>query len=175
MKTKPRDIGTAAETATVKQLRKYWPTADRSPLRGNRDQGDIQGTGAFIWEIKAGRAAREINTALLNAWLAQTEIERLNAGVDFGVLVTTRLGYGPKNANRWWAWLPISRFSTIIGGAYYPPDGNDYPVRMELGDLLEILADQGYTPDIEPAAASLEETAAELMAQVAADEDQLRG
>jgi len=55
---RPRDIGTAAETAVVRVLREYFPEADRSPLRGHHDQGDIRGTGDFIWEVKAGNTAR---------------------------------------------------------------------------------------------------------------------
>ena len=153
MKTKPRAIGTAAETATRRLLSLYWPTADRSPLRGNRDQGDIQGTGIFIWEVKAGHAAREVNDGLLTEWMRQTEVERVNAKATYGVLVTTRLGYGPARASRWWAWLPVDQFATLVGGCYLPDA--EMPIRLELGALLELLADQGFTADApaeEPAA-----------------------
>ena len=144
MKTKPRDIGTAAETATVKILRPYWPTADRSPLRGNRDQGDIRGTGDFIWEIKAGKAAREVHREMLKTWLTQTRVEQENADAGYGILVTTRLGYGPDRADKWWAWVPVDQFAQLLGQEYIPLEFA-WPVRMELGDLLMMLADLGYT------------------------------
>ena len=161
MTNKPRAIGTAAETATRKLLNLYWPEADRSPLRGNHDQGDIRGTGAFIWEIKAGNAAREVNSGLLTEWMRQTEVERTNAKVKYGVLVTTRLGYGPARASRWWAWLRVEDFAEIVGGCYLPDA--EMPIRLELGALLELLADQGYTANVPPA---VEEPEAEAIGAV---------
>ena len=152
MVNRPREIGTAAETAVVKVLRDYFPTADRSPLRGGHDQGDIRGTGDFIWEVKAGAQARgakslgEATAGRVTEWLRQTEVERVNARVRFGILVTVRGGVGPNNARRWWAWLSVAALADICGAAGHT---NDYPVRLELGDLLDLLADQGFTPDVE--------------------------
>ena len=157
MVNRPREIGTAAETAVVKILRDYFPDADRSPLRGNRDQRDIRGTGDFIWEVKAGAVARgraglaETAAGNVTEWLRQTEQERIHAGSRFSVLVTVRAGVGPKNARRWWAWLHTAAFADIMGA---PGHQNATPLRLELGALLDILADQGLTPDV------AEETAA---------------
>lgn len=152
MVNRPRDIGTAAETAVVRVLREYFPEADRSPLRGHHDQGDIRGTGDFIWEVKAGNVARgasstgETATGLIAEWMRQTEVERSNAGVLFGVLVTARRGVGAGNAHRWWAWLPIAALADILGAAGHQ---NSAPVRMELGNFLDLLADQGFTPNMD--------------------------
>jgi hypothetical protein len=145
---RPRNIGTAAETAVVKVLRPYWPSADRSPLRGSRDQGDIRGTGDFIWEVKGGSAAKgtasigETAAGLITEWLRQTEVERGHAGVRFGILVTTRRGVGATNACRWWGWLSVAALADITGA---PGHTNPAPVRLELGALLDLLADQGFT------------------------------
>ena len=145
---RPRNIGTAAETAVVKVLKPYWPTADRSPLRGSHDQGDIRGTGCIIWEVKAGAAAKgrtstgEPAPGLVTEWLRQTEVERENAGARLGVLVTTRRGVGADNARRWWAWLSVAALADITGA---PGHTNPAPVRLELGALLDLLADQGFT------------------------------
>jgi hypothetical protein len=152
MVNRPRNIGTAAESAVRNVLRNYFPEADRSPLRGSRDQGDIRGTGAFIWEVKAGAAAKgaattgETAPGLIVEWLRQTEVERKNAGARFGVLVTVRRGVGAANAARWWAWLSVAALGDILGASGHQ---NPDPIRMELGHLLELLADQGFTPDAE--------------------------
>lgn len=158
MVNRPRNIGTAAETAVVKVLRDFFPDADRSPLRGSRDQGDIRGTGHFIWEVKAGAVARgrtglaETAAGNITEWLRQTEQERIHAGSRFGVLVTVRSGVGHANARRWWAWLSAAAFADIMGA---PGHRNATPLRLELGALLDILADQGLTPDVPEEAASV--------------------
>jgi hypothetical protein len=145
---RPRNIGTAAESAVKQVLLPYWPTADRSPLRGSHDQGDIRGTGCLIWEVKAGATAKGVSSTgetapgLVTGWLRQAEVERENAGARFGILVTTRRGVGAKNADRWWAWLSVAAFADIMGAAGHR---NSAPVRLELGALLGLLADQGFT------------------------------
>ena len=148
MTNKPRSIGTAAETAVVRYLRRYWPTADRSPLRGNRDQGDIRGTGEIIWEVKAGTAAKGAGTAEPNAkliahWMMQTETERQHADARLGVLVTHRRGYGVGNVDRWWAWLTAGMLYAVTGYGYE----SNHVVRLELGALIEILGDNGWIAD----------------------------
>lgn len=148
-KRRSKDIGTEAETAVVKVLAGFWPDVKREPLRGARDQGDIR-TGPVIWEIKGGKAARGATTtgsagpALLEAWMEQTRVEKLRAGGDVGVLVTARAGFGTARAERWWAYLRADEFALICGSG-----GHSWaaPVRLELWQLLMILADQGWTPD----------------------------
>lgn len=146
MTNRPRNIGTAAETAVVKALRANgFGTADRSPLRGNHDQGDITGTPGIAWEVKAGAAAKDAGPALLAGWMAQTETERFNAGAGVGVLVLARRGISPTNAHRWWAlittdtlaelWLANSPSIAITPGI---------PIRMELGHLCALLRGAGY-------------------------------
>lgn len=153
MVNRPRNIGTAAETAVVKVLREFWPDADRSPLRGQRDQGDIRGTGDFIWEVKAGEAARgrtsvgETPPGLISEWLRQTEAERGHAGAKFGVLVTVRRGVGAVNAGRWWAWLTTAAFAEIMGA---PGSPHSAPVRLQLDQFLSICASQGLTANARP-------------------------
>lgn len=141
----------------MRVLRGYFPEADRSPLRGHHDQGDIRGTGDFIWEIKAGNTARgadstgETPAGHITEWLRQTDVERANAGVRFGILVTARRGVGAGNAHRWWAWLPVAALADILGAAGHQ---NPTPVRMELGAFLDLLADQGFTPSVDDPDAS---------------------
>lgn len=147
MVNRPKNIGTAAETAVVRVLAAFWPDAKREPLRGARDQGDIR-TGPVVWEIKGGAQARGAATtgsagpALIEAWMEQTRIEKLHAGARFGVLVTARAGFGASRAERWWAYLRADEFADLCGA---PGHSWAEPVRLELGHLLMILADQGLT------------------------------
>lgn len=146
MTNRPRQIGTAAETGVVKALRANgFGAADRQPLRGHNDQGDIDGTPGIVWEVKAGEQARRMKPSLQTEWLAQTETERANAGAVIGVLVVARAGYAPINADRWWAiittdtlaalWLTTDPSVTITPGL---------PIRIELGHLCTLLRGAGY-------------------------------
>lgn len=149
MVNRPKQIGTAAETAVVNILREYWPDVKREPLRGNRDEGDIR-TGQIVWEVKGGNVARgnphtgNVGAGLLEDWMHQTEVERGNAGARLGVLVTARKGYGAQRAHRWWCYLRVDGFADLLGA---PGHVNGAPVRLELGHLLGILDDMGWTPD----------------------------
>lgn len=149
MVNRPKRIGTAAETAVVKVLREYFPEADRRAMRGRFDPGDVINTGVFVFEVKGGEAAknnsgnREVQEAKLIRWMAQTEVERQNVGGRFGVLVTQRAGYGEANAGKWWAWVRADQHAEILNSHYV----GSVPIRMELGHFLQLIADQGLTPD----------------------------
>lgn len=104
MVNKPRNIGTAAETAVVRYLvANGFPHAERRSLKGNLDQGDITGTPGICWEVKGGAAAKNASDGQVQAWLEETERERVNAGATIGILVLQRKGIGAINAGRWWA------------------------------------------------------------------------
>ena len=93
MSRRPRDIGTAGETAARRWLQSDgWPDADRQPLRGTRDCGDliVCRSPRIIAECKAGNAAETASSGLIGQWLAQTETERVNAGAVLAVLIVRR-------------------------------------------------------------------------------------
>lgn len=133
--TRPKDIGTSAETAVVRALRRLgFPNAERRALAGTYDLGDITGTPGVVWEVKAGNAAKTASDGQVTKWLEETERERLNAKADHGVLVLQRAGIGAANAHRWWA---ISR-SGRPGGAH------SVTVRHTLEDACVLLRLAGY-------------------------------
>lgn len=142
-KTRPKDIGTAAETAVTKVLKAFWSTADRSVLRGSADQGDIHGTGVFIWEIKGGAAAKNASENQIRAWLMEAKREAAHANVPFGILVTQRGGFGLPRAGEWWAWLTVSDYSRLIAGNA----DTDAVLRIKLVDFLQVLSDMGWVAD----------------------------
>lgn len=137
--TRPKDIGTAAETAVVRFLRTAgFPHAERRALHGAVDLGDITGTPGVCWEVKGGDAARRASDGRVAAWLGETERERAAAAADVGVLVMQRAGVGPGNAGRWWAVAPFFR---LMPGSSWDAT---WPVRMHLADMAAVLVAAGY-------------------------------
>lgn len=142
-KTRPKDIGTAAETAVKKVLQRYWPAADRSPLRGANDAGDIDGTGDFIWEVKGGAAAKTASEGQVQYWVDEAKREARHAKVPFGILVTQRGGYGSPRADQWWVHVDMSTLNRLMGGDYISAD----IVRIKLLDFLIMLGAMGWIQD----------------------------
>lgn len=137
MVNRPKNIGTAAETAVVRAARRLgFPNADRLTLTGAHDRGDVGLCPGVIVEVKGGDAARDASDALIESWLRETQREIDNARAAHGFLVVQRRGVGATNAHRWWAWW---RLAWIAG---YGDDAT--PVRMQLGDALHLLRTAGY-------------------------------
>ncbi|HZB28966.1 MAG TPA: hypothetical protein VE465_02250 [Streptosporangiaceae bacterium] len=145
MKRRPKDIGTAGETATVRHLHTNgFPHAERRALRGIQDAGDIAGTPGLCWSVKGGEQAKNASDQQVTQWLAELEKQRQRARADIGVLVLQRRGVGPANAGRWWVVLPLDVAAYLSS----PYDGGiehtGPPVRMLLGDLVRHLRLAGY-------------------------------
>lgn len=149
MVNKPKQIGTFAETHTLKAILPYFPSAKRIVQHGSEDQGDID-TGddaRFVIEVKGGKQCQQIGDGKLAGWMQETEDERQKIGKEWGFLVTQRAGFGGPRARHWWAWANLSDLAVWAGGHYQP--GRFSPVRLELGVLLDMLADHGLTPGVE--------------------------
>lgn len=146
MTNRPKNIGTAAETAVVRAVRtRGFPTADRLTLTGAHDRGDIGLCPGVILEVKAGQAAKTASDAQIAAWLVETARERINACAEVGLLVTARAGIGAGNAQRWWAHMSLYQVEQLIALAPASPDAlADLPVRMPLHAALLILRRAGY-------------------------------
>ncbi len=147
MVNRPKNIGTAAETAVVRAaLLHGFPNADRLTLTGNKDRGDIGLCPGVILEVKGGAAAKDASDADILRWLRETETERGHAGADFAALVVQRRHVGAPNAVRWWAWVRLVDLRELISEE---PAGDlraywSAPIRMQLGDLFGILRGVGY-------------------------------
>lgn len=143
--TRPKAIGTAGETAVTRYAQANgFPHAERLPLKGSADEGDIGLCPGVIVEVKAGKVAE----ACADAWLVeaqrQTTVEKGHSGAAVALLVTKRRAVGAANAGRWWAWLPAETFALLVVGAY-ETSGHPNPwLRMELRDALALLRHAGY-------------------------------
>jgi hypothetical protein len=148
----------------VKQILPYFPTAERLALKGEDDEGDIGHCGDFIFEVKGGKQTKQVGDVLLKTWMTEARVEAENRGVSFGVLVLQRAGFGAPRARRWWVWLDAEDFAELVTGIWAP--SGFVPIRMELGDFLDLLADQGYTPSVgRPVSGDLENEETDAAAQ----------
>lgn len=92
----PRAKGTRAESAVKRWLcDELGINVDRSPLRGNKDCGDILGLPDTVVEVK--------NTKLPDpaAWKRELEAERRNAGFTQGVILWSPPGVGMNRVDDW--------------------------------------------------------------------------
>lgn len=147
---RPKDIGTAAETAAARALHLLgFPHAERRALSGAHDRGDITGTPGVVWEVKGGAAAKSASDGQVLDWLIETETERVNARADVGVLVMQRAGYGPARASEWWAVLSASWTFNLAPGVLPAL----IPVRLHLRTACALLRARGYGTTPGPGAA----------------------
>lgn len=146
MVNRPKQIGTAAETAVVRAARtRGFPHADRLTLTGNKDRGDIGLCPGVILEIKGGEKARAASDLDIERWLDETNREAFHAGADVAFLVTQRRGVGAPNAHRWWAWWRLSWLEHLRGHETNTDDlDGSAPVRMLLDDALTLIRTAGY-------------------------------
>lgn len=146
MTNRPKNIGTAAETAVVRAARAHgFGLADRLALTGALDRGDIGLCPGVVVEVKGGQAAKTASDGQIEKWLAETERERLNAGADVAILVTARAGIGAPNAHRWWAHWRLGNLLWLQERSVYLPTAMvDAPVRLTLAHSLTLLRHAGY-------------------------------
>lgn len=138
MVNKSGNIGTMTATAVVRVFNANgFPHAERRVQKGRYDEGDLTGVPGVAVEIKGGNAARTASDAQIEAWLDETEVERINSDANIGLLIVARKGIGAANAHRWWA---ITR------------DAFGHPMRYYLADYLRLLRMWGYGEPLEDAA-----------------------
>lgn len=154
MVNKSKNIGTAAESAVVKVCKMYgFPDAHRNSLHGSVDIGDIWIHPQVVIEVKGGAAANSASDGQLNAWMAETRRERDAHKAVIGILVTTRKGVGPANADRWDAHVTLEELRVLMGDAAWGRGwlchlaGNR--VRLSLGVVLQLLNQAGFAPRLE--------------------------
>lgn len=111
--SKSRDKGTFAESATVQYLRTNgFPYADRRPLSGAKDKGDILVAPGVIFEVKSQKQM------LLGPWLRETEVERGNANAEYAFLVMKPEGVGVTKTGKWFAATYAWMWSRLIHQAW---------------------------------------------------------
>jgi len=106
--SKAKQKGTLAETAVADYLRKTFPNVERRSLSGKNDKGDIAGVPNSVIEVKNHK------TYKLAEWMKETEIERMNAKAELGILVVKPNRVGVSQVNQWWALIPLEIITQLI-------------------------------------------------------------
>lgn len=110
--SRARQKGTSAETALVKYLRDNgFPHAERRALHGTADKGDVTGTPGVAWEVKNHKSYD------ISGWLKETEVERVNALAEYGILVVKPNRIGLDSVNQWWAILSVADVVELLNFA----------------------------------------------------------
>lgn len=149
--------GTRGESAVARWFRENgFPHADRQPLRGNRDAGDIDlCPGAVVVEVKSVKSGAKgaPPPGDLATWMAQAAAERDNAGAAYCPLIVKRAG--TTDVGRWFAYLPLLDVWALLTGAHvmgadpqwsarHEPAHMSDPVCMSVHTLALILRAAGY-------------------------------
>ena len=112
--SKAKAKGTIAESALVKYLQANgFPLAERRALTGQFDQGDVTGTPCLAWEVKNHKSYK------FPEWIKETEVERINAKADYGILVVKPNGVGVARPEDFWAIMPLSFIVDLLREAGY--------------------------------------------------------
>jgi len=107
---KPRIKGTFAETVVVNYLRDNgFPYAERRTLKGAKDRGDVAGCPGLCFEVKYAGVNLKISS-----WLGETDVESLNDGADYGILVVKPLGLGERSVASWYAVMTSGYFAKLV-------------------------------------------------------------
>lgn len=137
MVNKPKNDGTAVETMFASYLVETgFPYAERRSLQGALDKGDITGCPGLVWECKLARRG-----FLLGPWLRETELERVNARADYGILVCKPHGLGARSVGGWPAFMTFGQFCHLQMRAYSVAR-SDEPfqfAKLEVKNTLQIM------------------------------------
>jgi hypothetical protein len=106
--SKSKQKGTLAETAVADFLKQTFPAVERRTLSGKNDKGDIAGVPSSVVEVKNQRSYK------IHEWIKETEIERINASADIGILVIKPNGVGVSKVNEWWAVVSLETITKLI-------------------------------------------------------------
>ena len=112
--SKNKAKGTSAESAVVKHLvENGFPYAERRALTGANDQGDVSGCIGLVFEVKNHK------TYLFPSWLKETEVERINAKADYGILVVKPNGVGIDKPGEFFAVMKLKDMTSLVRDAGY--------------------------------------------------------
>ena len=121
MTNRPKDIGTAFETACARWLsERLGQRVERRALHGTMDEGDLgwlrSSTGLDgIVECKAGRQAEAAAPSDVAEWRRQTDAERENARAGFALLVLKTRNVGEARFGRTRCDLTVADLCRLVG------------------------------------------------------------
>jgi hypothetical protein len=106
--SRSKSIGTQGETAVVNYAKGHgFPDAERLPLKGSLDEGDVRLRKGIHLEVKAGDMAHSASYNQCLAWLGEATREGIIADADC-YLVVKRKGCGDSRVELWRAFMWMS-------------------------------------------------------------------
>lgn len=137
-----RTKGIRAERDVVTWLRKNgFPGAERAVRTGyqttartSADPGDVTGLGPGVVV-----SVKDAKVEYVDAWLS--ELDAMD-GADDAVRILIHKRTYKADPGRWWCWMRAGMFLDLGGAAGAP--GYQWPVRAELGHVVEMLRACGY-------------------------------
>lgn len=113
--SKSKQKGTSAESAFVKAecVTNVFPHVERRALAGVNDMGDVSGMVGLAVEIKNHKSYK------FPEWMKETEVERVNAKADYGILVVKPNGIGLNSVDQWWAVMSVGAMMKLLSDAGY--------------------------------------------------------
>jgi len=113
--SRSKQKGTSAESAFVKNERvlESFPMVERRALSSVNDMGDVAGAPGLVFEIKNHKSYK------FPEWLKETEVERINAKADYGVLIVKPNGVGLGSVQDWWAVMTVGQMLNLLREAGY--------------------------------------------------------
>lgn len=87
-----------------------FPKADRSPLRGGKDTGDI--TGVEWWDQTFVIEVKNCKSMALAQWVDELQAELTNAGSTVGAVVHKRVRKG--DVGEWYATMPVDALVRLL-------------------------------------------------------------
>lgn len=127
--SKQKQIGTAAETAVVNYLSKWWPQSKRLPLMGKHDQGDID---VFPW---ASVEVKSHQRMTLSEWIDESTREGKQRKSWLNVVWHKRVRKG--SPGEWYVTMTGDTFVAVLGLVE-----DYYRVVGETEQLLKILEEK---------------------------------
>jgi hypothetical protein len=105
--SKSKAKGTNFETLIKQYFIDQGFDADRQVLSGSKDVGDIK-----VWKVDSVFELKNCVKLNLSGWLAETEIERINAGKRWGFTIFKRKGKG--KAEQQYCLMTVGQLAEIL-------------------------------------------------------------
>lgn len=122
---RPKQIGTAWETAVVRFLREAGFDVERRALSGNEDKGDVAGLSGWVIECKAEKAIS------LSEYMTEAAVEAQNAGVPYYCAVVKRR---MKSVGDGYVVMPLKVFTAFLRWWSLPVEDLLYEMEEEDGE-----------------------------------------
>ncbi|RTK94029.1 hypothetical protein EKI60_04715 [Candidatus Saccharibacteria bacterium] len=114
--------GVETENFFVEYIKEKWGVvgAERRRLSGVEDRGDIAGW----FKVKDGKKVKDVAVEIksgaklaIPTWMAELEVETLNAGADLGFIAVRPKG--KPNVAEWYAMMEMDDFMALLREAGY--------------------------------------------------------